>query len=218
MSQPELLPAEPPPRGRRRTLLLAAGVAVVAAAVGGGYWWLERAPEPQAGPQLRTGARPGFTSPTATPLRPLFTPAATGGLNARNPFLGRITTTTTTTTTGPEETTGTTGTGTQTTTGTQTGTQTVTQTGTQTGTATTTTGGPGPVYVTVLSVGTKKPAYTAVFLVNGVRFTQDAGSTFGVPVTFSYDSTTVLEGTRCARFAYGDEQHTLCPGEQINVA
>jgi hypothetical protein len=70
----------------------------------------------------------------------------------------------------------------------------------------------------VLSVAGTKPAYPAVFLVNGVRFTQDVGTTFGVPVTFSYDSTTMIEGRRCARFAYGDEEHTLCPGEQINVA
>ena len=193
--------------GRRRTKLLLTGVLVLAVAAGGGYWVLNRDAEPQAGPRLQTGARPTFSSPTASPLRPLTTPTPSRGLNARNPFLGDLTTTTTTTTLSTETTT-------EGTTGATTG----TSTGTATATATATTGsGPGPVYVTLLSVGPKKPAYTAIFLVNGVRFTQDVGSTFGVPVTFSYDSSTMLEGKRCARFAYGDEEHTLCPGEQINV-
>lgn len=206
----EALPGGGPSGGnRRRTVLLVLGGVLILAVGGGGAWWLTRQPAPEAGPQLRTGDRPALTSPTVSALSPIATPAPTAGLNARNPFLGDLTTTTTTTTTptgdpaGPDATT-------------TTGTAPVTSSGTTT--AATTSPGAGPVYVTVLSVDAKRPKYTAVFLVNGVRFTQDVGTTFGVPVTFSYDSTTVVNGERCARFAYGDEQHTLCPGEQINVA
>jgi hypothetical protein len=218
VTQPVVPGSGPGAGGRRRTLFVAAGVLAVAAVGGVGYLLLDRdAAAPQAGPTLQTSPRPTVSSPTVSPLSPIATPSTARGLNARNPFMGDPTTTTTTTVTGSEATTGTTGTGGGGTGGGGTATST---TGSATGTATATTGTPGagPVYVTVLSVGATKPRYTAVFLVNGVRYTQDVGSGFGVPVTFSYDSTTMVDGKRCARFAYGDEEHTLCPGEQINVA